>query len=104
MIGWKASHHAEIYLDNVPVPAENLIGQEGGAAKLLMLLPEVAIGLAASYVGLARAAYEYALNYAKRRVSWGRPIIEHQSVALKLADMMINTQAARLMVWNAAVK
>lgn len=103
MIGWKASHHAEIYLDNVPVPAENLIGQEGEAGKLLMLLPEVAIGLAASYVGLARAAYEYALNYAKQRVSWGRPIIEHQAVALKLADMMISTQAARLMVWDAAV-
>lgn len=103
MIGWKASHHAEIYLDNVLVPAENLIGQEGEAGKLLMLLPEVAIGLAASYIGLARAAYEYALNYAKQRVSWGRPIIEHQAVALKLADMMINTQAARLMVWDAAV-
>ena len=102
MIGWKASHHAEICLDNVLVPVENLIGQEGEAAKLLMLLPEVAIGLAASYVGLARAAYEYALNYAKQRVSWGRPIIEHQAVALKLTDMMINTQAARLVVWDAA--
>jgi alkylation response protein AidB-like acyl-CoA dehydrogenase len=102
MIGWKASHHAEIHLDNVPVPVDNLIGQEGEAAKLLMLLPEVAIGLAASYVGLARAAYEYALSYAKQRISWGRPIIEHQAVALKLADMMINTQAARLMVWDAA--
>lgn len=102
MIGWKASHHAEICLDNVLVPVENLIGQESEAAKLLMLLPEVAIGLAASYVGLARAAYEYALNYAKQRVSWGRPIIEHQAVALKLADMMINTQAARLVVWDAA--
>jgi len=88
MIGWKPSHHAELYLDNVRVPASNLIGQEGQAAALLMLLPEVAIGLAASYVGLARAAYEYALNYAKQRVSWGRPIIEHQAVALKLANIM----------------
>ena len=102
MIGWKASHHAEIHLDNVRVSAENLIGIEGQAAALLMLLPEVAIGLAASYVGLARAAYEYALDYAKQRVSWGRPLIEHQAVALKLADMMVNTQAARLMVWDAA--
>lgn len=102
MIGWKASHHAELYLDNVRVPMENLIGQEGKAGELLMLLPEVAIGLAASYVGLARAAYEYALDYAKQRVSWGRPIIEHQAVALKLADMMVDTQAARLMVWDAA--
>lgn len=103
MIGWKPSHHTEIYLDNVRVSAENLIGQEGQAGALLMLLPEVSIGLAASHVGLARAAYEYALNYAKQRVSWGRPIIEHQAVALKLADMMVNTQAARLMVWDAAI-
>ena len=103
MIGWKPSHHAEIHLDNVRVSKENLIGEEGGAGKLLMLVPEVAIGLSACYVGLARAAYEYALDYAKKRVSWGRPIIEHQAVALKLADMMVNTQAARLMVWDAAV-
>ncbi|MDF5730163.1 MAG: acyl-CoA/acyl-ACP dehydrogenase [Rhizonema sp. PD38] len=102
MIGWKPSHHAEIHLDNVRVPVENLFGQEGKAGELLMLLPEVAIGLAASYIGLARAAYEYALDYAKQRVSWGRPLIEHQAVALKLADMMVNTQAARLMVWDAA--
>ncbi len=102
MIGWKASHNAAIHLDNVRVRADNLIGQEGQAAALLMLLPEVAIGLAASYVGLARAAYEYALSYAKVRFSWGRPLIEHQAVALKLADMMVNTQAARLMVWDAA--
>ena len=102
MIGWKPSHHAEIYLDNVRVPATNLIGQEGQALALLVLLPEVAIGLAACFVGLARAAYEYALNYAKQRVSWGRPLIEHQAVALKLADMMVDTQAARLMVWDAA--
>lgn len=103
MIGWKASHHAAIHLDNVRVPADNLIGgQEGQAGFQLMLLPEVAIGLAASYVGLARAAYEYALNYAKQRVSWGRPLIEHQAVALKLADMMVDTQAARMLVWDAA--
>lgn len=102
MIGWKTCHHAEIYLDNVRVPTENLIGEEGQAGAILMLLPEMYIGLAASYVGLARAAYEYALDYAKHRVSWGRPLIEHQAVALKLTDMMVDTQAARLMVWNAA--
>lgn len=102
MIGWKPSHHAEIHLDNVQIPIENLIGEENKAAELFMLLPEVAIGLAACYVGLARAAYLYALDYAKHRVSWGRPIIEHQAVALKLAEMMVNTQAARLMVWDAA--
>lgn len=102
MIGWKPSYHAEIYLDSVRVPKENLIGEEGQAGNLLVMVPEVAVGLAASYIGLARAAYEYALNYAKTRVSWGRPIIEHQAVALKLAEMKVNTQAARLMVWEAA--
>lgn len=102
MIGWKTCHHAEIYLDNVRVPTENLIGQEGQAGAILMLLPQMYIGLAASYVGLARAAYEYALDYAKHRVSWGRPLIDHQAVALKLTDMMVDTQAARLMVWDAA--
>lgn len=102
MIGWKTCHHAEIYLDNVRVPTDNLIGQEGQAGAILMLLPEMYIGLAASYLGLARAAYEYALDYAKQRVSWGRPLIEHQAVALKLTDMMVDTQAARLMVWDAA--
>ena len=52
--------------------------------------------------GLARAAYEYALEYAKQRESWGQPIINHQAVALKLADMVVDLQAARLMTWDAA--
>lgn len=102
MIGWKTAHHTEIYLDNVRVPVENRIGEEGQAGMIFAATPEVAIGLAACYVGLARAAYEYALNYARQRKSWGKPIIEHQAVALKLADMMVDLQAARLMVWDAA--
>jgi alkylation response protein AidB-like acyl-CoA dehydrogenase len=69
---------------------------------LLGAVAEMPVGLAACYVGLARAAYEYARTYAGQRVSWGRPIIEHQAVALKLADMYVDTQAARLMVWDAA--
>ncbi|MCU0490517.1 MAG: acyl-CoA dehydrogenase family protein [Chloroflexaceae bacterium] len=102
LIGWKTAHHAEVYLDNVRVPGADRIGEEGKAGMLLMAVPEMPIGLAAAYVGLARAAYEYARDYAKQRVSWGKPIIEHQAVALKLADMYVETQAARLMVWEAA--
>lgn len=101
LMGWKSAHHAEVYLDNVRLPVENLIGEPGKPLPM-MFMPYVATGLAACYVGLARAAYEYALNYAKERVSWGQPIIRHQAVALKLADMLVDVQAARLMVWDAA--
>jgi alkylation response protein AidB-like acyl-CoA dehydrogenase len=102
MIGWKTAHHTEIYLDNVCVPVENRIGEEGQAGMIFASTPEMAIGLAACYIGLARAAYEYALDYARERRSWGKPIIEHQTVALKLAEMMVDVQSARLMVWDAA--
>lgn len=102
LIGWRSAHHAELYLDGVRVHASNRIGEEGKAGMLLGALAEMPVGLAACFVGLARAAYEYARDYAKQRVSWGRPIIEHQAVALKLADMYVDTQAARLLVWDAA--
>jgi alkylation response protein AidB-like acyl-CoA dehydrogenase len=58
--------------------------------------------LAACFVGLAREAYEYALRYARERHSGGRPLIEHQAVALKIADMAVDVHAARLLVWDAA--
>jgi alkylation response protein AidB-like acyl-CoA dehydrogenase len=56
----------------------------------------------AQAVGIARAAYEYALDYAKQRVQFGRPIIENQAIAFKLADMKTRIDAARLLVWRAA--
>lgn len=102
LIGWKSAHHAEVFLDGVRVHESNRIGAEGQAGMVLGAVAEMPVGLAACYVGLARAAYEYARDYARQRVSWGRPIIEHQAVALKLADMYVDTQAARLMVWDAA--
>jgi len=103
LIGLKATHHAELFLDSVRVPAENRIGGEGQAMPIFMQVPQMAIGLAACYVGLARAVYEYALAYAKERKSWGQPIAQHQAVALKLADMYVEVQSARLMVWDAAL-
>jgi len=103
MIGLKTTHHAEVFLDDVRVPVANLIGGEGRAMPIFMQVPQMAIGLAACYVGLARAAYDYALTYARERKSWGQPIASHQAVALKLADMYADVQAARLMVWDAAL-
>jgi alkylation response protein AidB-like acyl-CoA dehydrogenase len=102
LIGWKATHHAELYFDNARVPATNLIGPEGSAAMTFASVPEMGICLAACFVGLARAAYEYALAYAKERQSLGQPLIAHQAVALKLADMAVDLHTARLTVWNAA--
>ena len=59
--------------------------------------------LAACFVGLARASYEYVKDYVQQRKSWGKPLIEHQAVALKLSDMYVDLQAARLLVWEAAL-
>ena len=103
MSGWLTGHHAEVLLDNIVVPANRLIGAEGGGARIMGGLPQMGIGLAAAYLGLARAAYEYALDYAKRRESMGVPIIQHQSVALKLAEMYADHHVARLAVWDAAL-
>ena len=104
LMGWKTAHNAEVYLDDVRVPKECLLGKKGGGLPLFLLrsLPYISTGLAACYVGLARAAYEYALDYAQTRTSWGRPIIDHQAVASKIADMYVNVHAARLMTWEAA--
>jgi len=104
LIGWKTAMHAEVYLDQVRVPVENRIGEEGANMGLFFMhvLPYLASGLAAAYVGLARAAFEYAFDYAHERVSWGKPIVEHQAVALKLADMLADIEAARLLVWKLA--
>ncbi len=102
LIGWKASHHAQLFLDDVFVPEGHRIGAEGQAGMLFAQLPEMPVCLAACFVGLARAAHDYALDYAKTRISNGKPIIQHQAVALKLADMAVDVQAARLLVWDAA--
>lgn len=103
MIGWKSSRHAELVLEDVRIPATRRIGAEGQGAAVMAMLPQMGIGLAACFVGLARAAYEYALGYAKKRVSGGVPIVQHQAVALKLADMYVDLQTARHAVWDAAL-
>lgn len=102
LIGWRGGHHAEVRLDDVRVPAEALIGAEHTAGAVLTAVPEMAIGLAACFVGLARTAYERALIYSRQRISWGRPLVEHPPVALKLADMYVDVRTARLVVHDAA--
>ncbi len=103
LIGWRASHHAEVVLDGVRLESSALIGQEGQGAAIMSALPQMPICLAACFLGLARSALHTALEYARERRSWGKAIIEHQAVGLKLADMRAELDAARLMVWDAAL-
>jgi alkylation response protein AidB-like acyl-CoA dehydrogenase len=115
--GIRASHTAEVVLDNCRVPGSCLLGgkeklderlaraREGKsnksqAAMATFEATRPAVGSQA--VGIARAAYEFALDYAKERVQFGRAIIENQAIAFKLADMKTRIDASRLLVWRAA--
>ncbi|HEX6499864.1 MAG TPA: acyl-CoA dehydrogenase family protein [Micromonosporaceae bacterium] len=116
-LGLRASHTADVFLDDVRVPGRCLLGERealeerlararegkrasGQAAMRTFELSRPAVG--AQALGVARAAYEYALDYAKNRVQFGRPIIENQAIAFALADMKMEIDAARLLVWRAA--
>ena len=115
--GIRASHTAEVLLDEVRIPAENVLG---GKEKLDERLARAREGtknksqaamatfeasrptVGAQAVGIARAAYEYALEYSKEREQFGRKIIENQSIAFMLADMKMEIDCARLLVWRAS--
>lgn len=102
-LGQHASDTASIFFDHCRVPADHLIGQEGDGYKIALgNLEGGRIGVAAQSVGMARAAYEAALAYAKERESFGKPIIQHQAVGFRLADMATQLEAAHLMVMQAA--
>ncbi|MFI0406711.1 acyl-CoA dehydrogenase family protein [Actinomadura sp. 3N508] len=103
LLGLRTGFHAEVFLDGVRVPAAARIGPEGEALRLLMTAtPGMAVGLAAVFVGVARAAEELARAHTAERRSWGRPLRDHQAVALELADMAITVRSARLLVREAA--
>jgi alkylation response protein AidB-like acyl-CoA dehydrogenase len=122
-LGLRASHTADVFLDDVRVPGRCLLGGRdaleqrlararsgaaasaagasgGQAAMRTFELTRPTVG--AQALGIARAAYEYALAYAQERVQFGKPIVEHQAVAFALADMRTEIDAARLLVWRAA--
>jgi alkylation response protein AidB-like acyl-CoA dehydrogenase len=99
----RASDTGEITLEEVRVPASHLLGGEtGGVEKIGGILSEIRVMTAALAVGLARAAYDAALRYARERVAFGKPIAEHQAIAFKLADMLTGIHGATLMTYDAA--
>jgi acyl-CoA dehydrogenase len=122
-LGLHASHTADVFLDDVRVPAACLLGGKEKLDERLARARDVQSGKApqrsrsqaamqtfelsrptvgSQAVGIARAAYDYALEYAKNRVQFGRPIIDNQSIAFTLADMKMEIDCARLLVWRAA--
>jgi len=102
-MGQHASDTVQIIFEDCRVPASALLGKEGEGYKIALSNLEAGrIGIAAQSIGMARAAFEAAVRYAKERVTFGQPIIEHQAVNFRLADMNTLLDAARLMVWRAA--
>jgi len=102
-MGQHASDTAQVFLKDCRVPVDHRLGDEGDGYKIaLMNLESGRIGIGAQSVGMARAAYEIALAYARERQTFGKPIIDHQAVAFRLADMATQLEAAHLMVINAA--
>ena len=102
-LGQHASDTAQILFEQCRVPADHLLGNEGEGYRIALAnLEGGRIGIAAQAVGMARAAFEAALDYAGERVSFGKPIVEHQAVNFRLADMATQIEVARQMVWHAA--
>lgn len=102
-MGQRASDTAEIVFENVEVPVENVIGQEGQGFYLAMKVFDYSRpGVAAAAVGLQRRALEECVKYARQREAFGTPIYQHQAIGHKIADMAIHYEASRLLVWQAA--
>lgn len=102
-LGLHASDTCQIVFDEVRIPERYRLGEEGQGYKIALAnLEGGRIGIAAQAVGMARAAFEVARDYARERHSFGKPLLEHQAVAFRLADMATQIAVARQMVWHAA--
>lgn len=102
-LGQRASDTAEIVFEDVEIPLENLLGKEGQGFYIAMnVFDHSRPGVAAAAVGLQRRALEESVRYAKERQAFGVPIYQHQAIGHKIADMAMNYEASRLLVWQAA--
>jgi hypothetical protein len=102
-LGQRASDTAQIVFENCRVPAANRLGAEGQGYRIALSNLEAGrIGIAAQAVGMARAALDAALAYAKERTSFGKALVDHQAINFKLADMAVEIEAARQLVLHAA--
>ncbi|MFQ5594682.1 MAG: acyl-CoA dehydrogenase family protein, partial [Anaerolineae bacterium] len=102
-MGIRASHTGDVIFEEVRVPVEDRLGDEGaGFVGAMKVFEHSRPGVAAAAIGVARAAYEYARQYAQERVQFGKPIIAKQAIRFKLADMATAIDAARFLAWRAA--
>ena len=102
-MGIRASSTTELIFENCQIPAENRLGEEGKGFKIaMMVLDGARIGIGSQALGIAQAAYEEALQYAKVREQFGKPIASLQAVSFMLADMAIQIEAARQLVYHTA--
>ncbi len=102
-LGQHSSDTALIQFDGCRIPAENLIGAEGEGYRIALgALEGGRIGIAAQSVGMARSAFEFAVNYAKERTAFGGPIFDQQAVGFRLAECATQIEAARQLIWHAA--
>lgn len=107
-MGVRASHTAQVILEDCRIPLGNRLGGEPGSPTAisglgaLKMLEATRPSVGAAALGIARAAYEYSLEYAKERQQFGKPIIKNQAIAFKLADMATDIEASRLLIWKAA--
>ncbi len=103
-MGQRASNTATITFNDAEVPVTNLLGEENHGFRLAMMtLDRTRPGVAAMAVGIARAAFEFAVGYSKERVQFGVPIAMHQAIQFLIADMATKVHVARLATWNSAV-
>jgi len=102
-LGQHSSDTAQIVFEDCRVPADCLLGEEGAGYKMALSgLEGGRIGIASQSIGMARAAFDAALAYAKERESFGQPLFQHQAVQFRLSDMATQIEVARQMVWHAA--
>ena len=102
-LGIRSSDTCELYFDNVKVPKENLIGEEGSGFKIaLATLDGGRIGIAAQALGIATSSLNHSISYSKERHQFGKPIASNQGIQFKIADMAMEIEAARLLIWKAA--
>lgn len=105
-MGYKTVETCELHFQNFPVPASNLIGGEEGLGfkQVMTGLEAERLNVAARGLGVARAAFEEAIKYAQQRHTFGKPIAQHQTIQIKLAEMATRIEASRLLIYSAAAK
>jgi acyl-CoA dehydrogenase len=101
-MGHRTARVAEVFFENMRLPKENMLEKPGeGLQTTVEMYKSNGVGAGAMAIGLAQAAYDEALRYAKERISWGQPLIQHQAIGMKLAEMRMQIEAARSLVYRA---